>query len=181
MKEKFTNKYLKHIHLLLKLSANVAACSGKYHLCFPFHPLLWQGHSLKKKRKTYPVLKLLYKFCTPERGGNHYLASHGLTISSGTPVPHPPMGLPGRNQAPHLQEERELAHDHTVDMLGTLLRNTSSAKRHEIITIWKANKLSHLYKNDTAYLVWWVRSCIEGSPLPSSSMLWPQGYKAIKY
>lgn len=91
MKEKVTNKYLKHIRLLLRLSANVAACSGKYHLCFPFHPLPWQGHSFKK---LYPVSKLLHKSCTPERGGNHYLASHRLTVGSSTPVPPPSCGPP---------------------------------------------------------------------------------------
>lgn len=25
----------------------------------------------------------------------------------------------------------------------------------------QVNKLSHLYKNDTAYFLWWVMSCIE--------------------
>ena len=82
-------------------------------------------------------------------------ASSTLITSPSKPVSHGPSR--SETRIPTSRKERECAQDHTIDRFSTLFRNRSSAKWHEIITIYKANKFSHLYKNDTAYLLWWVQ------------------------
>lgn len=114
-------------------SETACKCSSlfrKHHLCFSFHPLPWQGHSIKKAVPQH------LSFCTnpvlQRQVETTLWASHRLTNSSCTPVSPPSTS---ETRFPTSREEREHAHDHTVDILGTLLRNRSSAQRQEIITI----------------------------------------------
>ena len=164
MKEKHTHKHLKHIHPLLGLGTRVAAWSGKHGPRFPSYPLPWQGQPLKE---IYPIM---WAFVQILRSRDTWKPLSGLLPRLPLALAYQfPMGLPGqkpgspppgrRQNVPKITQLTGSAHFSETDHLQSDIKSLQFTKQ--------TNKFSHLYKNDSSYLLWWVEFSPVTQPCPT--------------